>query len=121
MPDPVPDRSPEADPLRPGGQSGDRSRRCGVAGRCGTTFARRLRGALAGAYPGLTFSAGIAGVQAGRPVADTLEAADAAMYAAKAAGHDQVWVADPAQGGRLRVVADFGLAEQLPGLALSGA
>jgi CRISPR/Cas system-associated protein Cas10 (large subunit of type III CRISPR-Cas system) len=53
----------------------------------------RFRQALALACPGVTFSAGMAVVTADRPVQDVLEAADRAMYSAKHAGRDQVWVA----------------------------
>jgi diguanylate cyclase (GGDEF)-like protein len=67
--------------------------------RCGETMTRRLRAALRTACPGVTFSAGMAVVRAGQPVHDALEAADRAMYAAKRAGRDQVWLAgDPAGG-----------------------
>jgi hypothetical protein len=58
-----------------------------------------LRTALAQACPGVTFSAGLAVLDGGRPVHEALEAADRAMYRAKAAGRDQVWLAgDPARG-----------------------
>ena len=66
--------------------------RCGES-RCGQTVTHRFRQALALACPGVTFSAGMAVVTADRPVQDVLEAADRAMYAAKHAGRDQVWVA----------------------------
>ena len=65
--------------------------RCGES-RCGQTVTHRVREALALACPGVTFSAGMALVTADRPVTDVLEAADRAMYSAKHAGRDQVWV-----------------------------
>ncbi len=83
--------------------------RCSTESRCGISLTRRLRAGLESAYPGLTFSAGIAVVDADRSVDQALEAADHAMYAAKTGGRDQVWVADPDRSGELRPVADFGL------------
>ncbi|WP_409332405.1 GGDEF domain-containing protein [Trujillonella humicola] len=83
--------------------------RCATENRCGVSLTRRLRRALESVYPGLTFSAGIAVVDPDRSVDDALEAADRAMYAAKSAGRDQVWAADPERSGELRPVADFGL------------
>jgi diguanylate cyclase (GGDEF)-like protein len=72
--------------------------RCGES-RCGEQVTARLRWTLAAACPGVTFSAGLAVVRDGQPVHDTLEAADRAMYRAKEAGRDQVWLAgDPARG-----------------------
>ena len=81
--------------------------RCAAESRSGVKLARRLRRTLETAAPGLTFSAGIAVVEPDVPVEHTLEAADRAMYAAKTAGRDQVWVADPERSGDLRQVADF--------------
>jgi len=66
--------------------------RGGVPGS-GVRVTSRLRAALAAECPGVTFSAGLATVTAGCPVLGTLEDADRAMYAAKSAGRDQVWVA----------------------------
>ena len=83
--------------------------RCSTENRCGVSLTRRLRRGLETAYPGLTFSAGIAVVDPDRPVDDALETADRAMYAAKAGGRDQVWVADPERSGELRPAADFGV------------
>jgi diguanylate cyclase (GGDEF)-like protein len=65
--------------------------RCGDS-RSGQTVTHRIRQALAVACPGVTFSAGMALVTADRPVTDVLEAADRAMYSAKRAGRDQVWM-----------------------------
>jgi diguanylate cyclase (GGDEF)-like protein len=82
--------------------------RCSAESRCGVQLTGRLRGALASAYPGLTFSAGIAVVDADLPVEQAVDAADRAMYEAKAQGRDQVWVMDSISTGELRPVADFG-------------
>ena len=83
---------------RSGGEEMVALLRCGE-GRCGETMPRRLRAALQVACPGVTFSAGMAVVLPGQPVHDALEAADRAMYAAKSAGRDQVWLAgDPTRG-----------------------
>lgn len=82
--------------------------RCSTENRCGVSLTRRLRRGLDSAYPGLTFSAGISVVDPDRAVDAALEAADRAMYAAKAGGRDQVWAADPERSGELRPVADFG-------------
>jgi PleD family two-component response regulator len=49
---------------------------------------------------GVTFSAGIAAHTAGRPVLETLAAADRALYEAKAQGRDRVVTAHP--GGAVR-------------------
>jgi diguanylate cyclase len=81
--------------------------RCSVEDRCGVQLTSRLRAELGRAYPGLTFSAGLAVVDADLGVGTTLEAADRAMYAAKAHGRDQVWLADAGCSGGSRPVADF--------------
>ncbi len=86
--------------------------RCSTESRCGVELTRRLRRGLESAYPGLTFSAGIAVVDPDRAVDDALEAADRAMYAAKSGGRDQVWVCDPELSGELRPVADSGPSRQ---------
>ncbi|MGY1812868.1 GGDEF domain-containing protein [Blastococcus sp. SYSU D00820] len=67
--------------------------------RCGVEVTGRLRRALADACPGVTFSAGLAVVAGDRPVQAALEAADRAMYRAKDAGRDQVWLAGAAADG----------------------
>jgi diguanylate cyclase len=68
-------------------------------GRLGAEVTERVRQALAESCPGVTFSAGLAVVGSGQSAAEALEAADRAMYRAKAAGRDQVWMAgDPALG-----------------------
>ncbi|MGY1743244.1 MULTISPECIES: GGDEF domain-containing protein [unclassified Blastococcus] len=83
--------------------------RCIAEARCGVTFARRLRHGLETAYPGLTFSAGIAVVDPDLPVEHAVDAADRAMYEAKASGRDQIWVMESVASGGLRPVADFGV------------
>jgi diguanylate cyclase (GGDEF)-like protein len=82
--------------------------RCSVEDRSGVQLTQRLRAELGRAYPGLTFSAGIAVVDADLAVESALEAADRAMYRAKAGGRDQVWLAD---AGGSRPVADFRTAQ----------
>jgi diguanylate cyclase (GGDEF)-like protein len=83
---------------RSGGEEMVALLRCGESQRC-ETVTRRLRAALRTACPGVTFSAGMAVVRPGQAVHDALEAADRAMYAAKRAGRDQVWLAgDPTRG-----------------------
>jgi diguanylate cyclase len=83
---------------RSGGEEVVALLRCAES-RCGQDVTRRMRAALAQACPGVTFSAGLAVVGEGRSVHEALEAADRAMYRAKAAGRDQVWLAgDPARG-----------------------
>ncbi len=64
----------------------------------------RLRASLAGAAAGstrggvrFTFSAGVAERVAGEPLSQLMARADAALYAAKAAGRDRVTVAAHAQ------------------------
>ena len=49
---------------------------------------------------GVTFSAGVAAHTAGRPVIETLAAADRALYQAKALGRDRVVAAEPVQSVR---------------------
>jgi diguanylate cyclase (GGDEF)-like protein len=49
---------------------------------------------------GVTFSAGVAAHTAGRPVIETLAAADRALYQAKARGRDRVVAADPGEAVR---------------------
>ncbi|MCW2677285.1 MAG: putative Diguanylate cyclase [Modestobacter sp.] len=85
---------------RSGGEEMVALLRCGES-RCGETVTRRLRTALRTACPGVTFSAGMTVVRAGQAVHDALEDADRAMYAAKRAGRDQLWLAgDPVRGER---------------------
>jgi diguanylate cyclase (GGDEF)-like protein len=81
--------------------------RCSVEDRCGVQLTRRLRAELERAYPGLTFSAGIAVLDADLAVETALDAADHAMYRAKAGGRDQVWLSDAGTPGGARPVADF--------------
>ena len=49
---------------------------------------------------GVTFSAGVAAHTAGRPVIETLAAADRALYQAKSQGRDRVVAADPGEAVR---------------------
>ncbi|SEO55158.1 GGDEF domain-containing protein [Trujillonella endophytica] len=88
--------------------------RCSSEPRCGVALTRRLRRSLETAYPGLTFSAGIAVVDPDLSVDSAVQAADRAMYAAKAGGRDQVWVVDDERAGELRRVADFRLPDGVP-------
>jgi diguanylate cyclase (GGDEF)-like protein/PAS domain S-box-containing protein len=60
----------------------------------------RIAAAWAEMSQGVTFSAGIAAHTAGRPVLETLAAADRALYEAKAQGRDRVVTAHP--GGAVR-------------------
>jgi diguanylate cyclase (GGDEF)-like protein len=72
--------------------------RCGQD-RCGQQLTGRLRGVLATALPGVTFSAGLAVVDRTGTAHEALQAADRAMYRAKRAGRDQVWLAGEAERG----------------------
>jgi diguanylate cyclase len=68
----------------------------------------RLREGFAEAHPAVTFSSGRSYIRRGRTVDDTLAAADAALYAAKAEGRDTDRAEPPqvpADGIRLRAAA----------------
>ena len=57
----------------------------------------RISQAWAETSDGVTFSAGVAAHTAGRPMIETLAAADRALYQAKAQGRDRVVAADPGE------------------------
>jgi diguanylate cyclase (GGDEF)-like protein/PAS domain S-box-containing protein len=61
---------------------------------------QRISHAWADISDGVTFSAGVAAHTAGRPVIETLAAADRALYQAKARGRDRVVAADPGEAVR---------------------
>ena len=70
-----------------------------LAGGSSTAVAamERIARAWAEVSGGVTFSAGVAAHTAGRPVIETLAAADRALYQAKAQGRDRVVAAPPAE------------------------
>ncbi len=78
---------------RSGGEEMVALLRCREQERCGKQLTQRLREAFGNEDLGVTFSAGLAVVTADRTVEETLGDADRALYRAKRAGRDQVWLA----------------------------
>jgi diguanylate cyclase len=92
--------------------------RCREQERCGKQLTRRLREAFGDEGLGVTFSAGLAVVGDDRTVEETLGDADRALYRAKRAGRDQVWLAgDPRTGEGDTPVWRHGLPAGSPVLA----
>ena len=73
-----------------------------LAGGSSTAVAavERIARAWTATSDGVTFSAGVAAHTAGRPVLETLAAADRALYQAKEQGRDRVVAADPGESVR---------------------
>jgi diguanylate cyclase len=84
---------------RSGGEEMVALLRCREQDRCGKQLTARLRESFAAEGLGVTFSAGLAVLGQDRTVEEALEDADRALYRAKGAGRDQVWLAgDPILG-----------------------
>jgi diguanylate cyclase len=100
---------------RSGGEEMVALLRCREQERCGKQLTQRLREAFAGEELGVTFSAGLAVVGPDRTVEAALADADRALYRAKRAGRDQVWLAgDPRSGEADAPVRRHGLSGGSP-------
>ncbi len=96
---------------RSGGEEMVALLRCREQERCGKQLTARLRESFTAEGLGVTFSAGLAVVAPDRSVDEALNEADRALYRAKRAGRDQVWLAgDPLLGEADSPVWRHGLA-----------